>query len=78
MAAMTTPAELAKDFKVSTDFVLEKAASGEWPSHRMGDKTIRFTETDLAAILEMTARTPPVAIARGSRAKSMTALLRAS
>ena len=77
MAVYTTPAELAQEFQVSTDFILEKAASGAWPSHNLGPKTIRFTEADLAAILDLTARTPPVPVARGSRSKSITALLRA-
>ena len=77
MAVSITPAELAQEFQVSTDFVLEKAATGEWPSHNLGPKTIRFTEADLTAILDLTARTPHVPVAKGSRSKSITALLRA-
>jgi hypothetical protein len=75
MAVSITPAELAQEFQVSTDFILEKAATGEWPSHNLGPKTIRFTEADIAAILDLTARLRPVPVSRGSRSKSIAALL---
>jgi excisionase family DNA binding protein len=51
---LTIP-ELADQLRVSVAFLRRRVVSGEWPCHRFG-ALYRFTEDDVAAIVELTAR----------------------
>lgn len=45
-----TVADLAARLQMSAEWVRDQVRSGRFPSHRLADNAIRFTEADVAAI----------------------------
>lgn len=69
MEADFTPADLARTFRVSAEFVKAKARTGEWPCHIYGPRTIRFTADQVATIRDLSMRSIPVTMTASNRKK---------
>lgn len=65
-----SPADLAEAFKVSAEFVKQKARSGEWPCSHLGERTIRFSEDHVATIKALIERKPAVVTRTQRRASN--------